>query len=174
MTTKMKNSSKTEDLSKENDLEPSESRSTKKRSSDGIVLRKLNATGTGLLHQHTSQSSDNNSLDINSDSSIQIPHKESGYMEDDTGEIQTTDESSENEDLTARGTRRKIRKPRPRGSLGDENPKAEKHVYDVKLGARVERKLKEKFIACAEGQEKTQGDALTEAIEDFLDKYTPK
>ena len=72
---------------------------------------------------------------------------------------------------TARGTPRVRRPKRTRDEVGGD-PNAEANKYEVKLGGRVPRDLRDRFIACVEADENlTQGEALTEALEDYLDKH---
>ncbi|MEM6410175.1 MAG: hypothetical protein AAF683_01410 [Pseudomonadota bacterium] len=64
---------------------------------------------------------------------------------------------------------RKRRPKRKREDLGGD-PNAEEHRFDVKLGGRISRRLRDRFIRALDNKGITQGRALTEAIEDYLEK----
>lgn len=73
-------------------------------------------------------------------------------------------------DLTQRGTPR-VRRPKRSSDDVAGDPRADANRYDAKIGARVDRNLRDRFVSCSEAQGMKQGDALTEALEDFLNKY---
>lgn len=73
-------------------------------------------------------------------------------------------------ELTARGTPRVRRKPRTREDIGGD-PNKEENKYDVSLGGRVPRELRDRFVELANQKFPTQTAALTVAIEEFLHKY---
>lgn len=73
-------------------------------------------------------------------------------------------------DLTKRGTPRIRRKYRSREEIGGD-PHKEEHKLDVKLGGRVPRDLRDRFVELANREFPTQSAALTEAIAEFVQKY---
>ena len=74
------------------------------------------------------------------------------------------------DNLTARG-RPRIRRPmRSAAELGAD-PKSEEHRYDVKIGGRVPRELRDQFVERAKSRDQSQSAALVEAITDYLAKH---
>lgn len=74
------------------------------------------------------------------------------------------------DNLTARGSPRIRRPMRSAAELGAD-PKSEEHRYDVKIGGRVPRELRDQFVECAKSRDQSQSAALVEAITDYLAKY---
>ncbi|MBL4808242.1 MAG: hypothetical protein JKY31_13305 [Rhodobacteraceae bacterium] len=72
-------------------------------------------------------------------------------------------------DLTVRGTPRSRKPKRTRHAVGGD-PNAETHRFDVKLGGRIPRDLRDDFVVSLAKHELVQGAVLTEIIEAYLDK----
>ena len=72
-------------------------------------------------------------------------------------------------ELTARGTPR-IRRPKRSREELDGDPHAEANMFEVKLGARIPRELRDEFVAATKKNGMTQTIALTQAIEEYLDR----
>ncbi len=94
-----------------------------------------------------------------------------GRFSDYDADLDEPVDSEEQGNLTVRGTPRIRRPKRSRDELGGD-PNDESNRYDVKLGGRVPRELRDRFNRFIESHDKlTQGEALAEALLDFLEKY---
>lgn len=84
-------------------------------------------------------------------------------------EMPNGDEPPPLQDLTTRGTPRVRKLKRTRQAVGGD-PNAESHRFDVKLGGRIPRELRDDFVDALAKSELNQGAVLTEIIESYLDK----
>ena len=99
-------------------------------------------------------------------------HNRSSFME------KMTDEQPErlppHPEITRRGTKRVRRVYRTREEIGGD-PQAEANRRDSMISGRVTNELKEAWEACVERVygPRSKSRALTEAIQDFIDKHEP-
>ena len=76
----------------------------------------------------------------------------------------------ESPDLSARGTPRVRRKYRTREEIGGD-PSLHANRRDARVNARVDKDLYEAWLKCVAENNLKPGKALTEALQDYLEKH---